>query len=157
MEYGPAQNLRNTPSRRATAFEKQQSEISKTKKVLKDKLDIDYEQAVIVKKKKRPRNKSRKTPTKSKKEIQQPSVRGYLLAKQGTDENQEQISENNSFFKLPVALRIRRLENGYLTDPEITIRRKKNESNAKRIYDSESKYRLSRMDSSQRIVSERFD
>ena len=108
MEHGPAQNLRQTPGRLATKGEKKW--LTSPGSVKKSK----------PKRKRRNKHKSDEKKEKTK----QPSVKDYLSKNNSTSDNDtEELKGLCGYFALPVQERIKRLEQGYITDPEVEIRR----------------------------------
>ena len=112
MESGPAKNLRKTPGRRATQAEKNLSSPnhSAADKSFSEKYSSGHKNSAKKKKKKR-RSTGKKKIVNNDPE-KQLKLRNYLHRKDIVD-----------FHDLPVTLRIKKLEEGYLSEPDAITRK----------------------------------
>ena len=111
MENGPAKNLRQMPGRLANQNEK---------KWLLSPHGSARKSGSVKKKNKRKRNKSKISYDSG-----QPSVKTFLERKSEFVDSADGLQgekEEPKYFELPVKIRIKKLEQGYLTDPEMEIR-----------------------------------
>ena len=127
MEHGPAKNLRNTPGRRAiiVAIEEKEKQSGFT-------LPLMSESALKRKRRKSKRKspKSDRSDSKDTKSSSKKYERGSKVNKDTTQRSVRQLfqeqtnkgQEDKLFYNLLVGIRIKKLEDGYLTDPELFTR-----------------------------------
>ena len=123
---GPSTNLRKTPGRLASQGEQKwpnESPESHQKKRKKKKRSSSKKQ----KKENKEGRNNLDTKVDSKKELQTAKPAKLTLLdkflKRADTEKRKPCSEGIDYFKLPISVRIRKLEEGYITDPEIEFRK----------------------------------